>query len=271
MDTHSIIYRSSKIFYRTAGKGRPVILIHGFAEDGNIWNRQVDFLKGHFRLIIPDLPGSGRSELIPDMSIEGMADLIKEIIDIETANSLLPEKGSVVAVGHSMGGYIILALAEKYPALLSAFALVHSSAYADSEEKKSTRLKSIGFIQKNGAHEFLKAAIPNLFTPANNENPSNSFISDLIEKAKDFSPEALTAYYHAMINRPDRTHIFKNFLHPVLLIIGEHDNAVPFEQSMQQTYLPNCPYIHILRKSAHMGMLEETEKVNTALLAFLKD
>lgn len=205
------------------------------------------------------------------MSIEGMADLIKEIIDIETANNSIPEKSSVVAVGHSMGGYIILALAEKSPALLSAFALVHSSAYADNEEKKSTRLKSIGFIQKNGAHEFLKAAIPNLFTPDNNDNPDNSFIADLIEKSKDFSPEALTAYYHAMINRSDRTHILKNFLHPVLLIIGEHDNAVPFEQSMQQTYLPNCPYIHILRRSAHMGMLEETEKVNTALLAFLKD
>ena len=48
--------------------------------------------------------------------------------------------------------------------------------------------------------------------------------------------------------------------------LGEHDKAVPFEQSMQQCYLPNLSYIHILRNSAHMGMFEEADKLNNALL-----
>jgi pimeloyl-ACP methyl ester carboxylesterase len=257
-------YQSSKIFYHTIGSGKPVVLIHGFAEDGDVWKNQIEFLKDHFYLIIPDLPGSGQSEMINDMSIEGMAEVIKELLNIELKK--FPLQGAEgVLVGHSMGGYISLAFAEKYPSLLSSLALVHSSAFADSEEKKANRSKSIEFVKKNGAYEFLKAVIFDLFTENwTTKNPQA--VEGQIEKSKSFTDEAIIAYYQAMINRPDRTHVLKNFSKPILFIIGEHDKAVPFEQSMQQCYLPNIAHINILRNSAHMGMLEETEKVNHALL-----
>ena len=164
-----------------------------------------------------------------------------------------------------MGGYITLAFAEKYPEMLSSIALVHSSAFADNEEKKANRLKSIEFVKKNGAYEFLKAVITDLFTETWATN-NQKIVDGQIEKSKSFTDEAIIAYYQAMINRPDRTHVLKSFPKPILFIIGEHDKAVPFEQSMQQCYLPDISYIHILRNSAHMGMLEETEKANEALL-----
>ncbi len=63
----------------------PVMLVHGFGEDGKIWKDQVDFLKNHFKLIIPDLPGSGKSGRIDDMSMESMAEVLKKILDEETA------------------------------------------------------------------------------------------------------------------------------------------------------------------------------------------
>ena len=143
--------------------------------------------------------------------------------------------------------------------------MVHSSAFADSEEKKANRLKSIEFIKKNGAYEFLKATIADLFTETWSSNNKET-VEQQIEKSKSFTDEAIIQYYQAMINRPDRTHVLKNFSNPILFIIGEHDKAVPFQQSLQQCYLPNQSHIHILRNSAHMGMLEETEKVNNALL-----
>ena len=268
MQSKTFTYQSSKIYYRTIGKGNPVILIHGFAEDGDVWQNQIEFLKENFYLIIPDLPGSGKSELINDMSIEGMTGLIKEILSFELQSSSSPAEAEGVLVGHSMGGYITLAFAEKYPELLSSIALVHSSAFADSDEKKATRLKSIEFVKKNGAFEFLKAVITDLFTETWAAN--NQQIIDLqTEKSKAFADEAIIAYYHAMINRPDRTHVLKSFNKPIMFIIGEHDKAIPFEQSMQQCYLPNQSHIHILRNSAHMGMLEEVEKVNQALLQLI--
>jgi pimeloyl-ACP methyl ester carboxylesterase len=256
---------NKKIHYRIAGAGNPVVLLHGFGEDGDIWSHQVKFLQSFYQLIIPDLPGTGASELIDDMSIEGMAECIKEIIIRE----LTYPTEQVCVIGHSMGGYITLALAEKYPQLLNSFGLVHSSAFADSEEKKIARQKSIDFIQTNGAYDFLKTAIPGLFgdiwSPAHQTE-----ITSLVHKRKNFTPTALVQYYRAMIARPERTAVFKNFSGPVLFIIGEHDKAVPFEQSMQQTPLLNLAYIHILRNSAHMGMWEETDKVNAAMLSFLQ-
>ena len=260
MQLKTFTYQSSKNFYRTIGKGNPLILIHGFAEDGDIWTNQIEFLKNHFQIIIPDLPGSGKSEMIKDMSIEGMAELIKAIADAEKIETC-------IMLGHSMGGYISLAFAEKYPEMLSSIALVHSSAFADSDEKKANRLKSIEFVKKNGAFEFLKAVITDLFTEtwaANNPEP----VELQIEKSRHFTDEAIIAYYHAMINRPDRTNVLKNFSKPILFIIGEHDKAIPFDQSMQQCYLPNQSHIHILRNSAHMGMLEEADKVNKILVDF---
>lgn len=271
MLSKTISYHSSKIFYRVVGKGKPVILLHGFGEDGTIWNRQIEFLKEYFRLIIPDIPGSGQSEMISDMSVEGMAEIIKEILDLEVFKVSPPEGDLVGAVGHSMGGYITLAFAEKYPQLLSSFGLVHSSAFADSDEKKGARLKSIEFIKNNGAYEFLKTSIPGLFLRGQGGvNPADPDINELLEKGKQFSSEALIQYYRAMMARPDRTAELKNFDRPILFIIGEHDNAVPFIQSLQQCYLPKESHVHILRNSAHMGIWEEPGKTNNFLLQFLQ-
>ncbi len=222
-------------------------------------------------MIIPDLPGSGKSELINDMSIEGMAEIIKEIIYHEVQK--FPLQGAegvrVCLIGHSLGGYITLAFAEKYPQMLSSFGLIHSSAFADTEEKKAARLKSIEFISTHNAYDFLRTAIPGLFSRQWSQDHQPE-IESLVEKGHNFSSEVLIQYYHAMIARHDKTGVLKNFPHPILFIIGVHDNAVPFAQGLKQSYLPDLSYIHILRNSAHMGMWEEADQVNKALLVFLQ-
>ena len=126
------IYQDKKVLYRVSGSGFPVVFVHGFGEDGEVWKNQVDYLKDKAMLIIPDLPGSGQSEMIDDMSMVGMAECVKALVDFENIDKF-------TLLGHSMGGYISLAFAEKYPGMLNAFGLIHSTAYADTEEKKNTR------------------------------------------------------------------------------------------------------------------------------------
>lgn len=264
MTTKTISYKNNNLFYRIIGKGNPVVLLHGFGEDGDIWQLQVDLLKDHFQLIIPDIPGSGASPLIPNpgTGIDEYAEAVKYILDEEAIQSS-------IMIGHSMGGYITLAFAEKYPAMLQSFGLFHSSAFADTEEKKGARAKSIEFIQNNGAYEFLKTAIPGLFTTEFQEQQAEK-VNGLVEQGKKFSTAALVQYYQAMIARPDRTAVLKNFIHPILFILGEFDKAIPLESGLQQCYLPLQSHVHILKKSAHMGMWEETAKANEILFNFLK-
>ncbi len=259
MQTKTITYQNSKVFYRTTGKGAPLVFLHGFAEDSNIWQQQIVFFQEYFYLIIPDLPGTGKSAFIKNANIETYAEIVKLIIDTESIQQF-------TMIGHSMGGYVTLAFAEKHPQLLKSFVLFHSSAFADNDEKIEARKKSIEFINNNGAYSFLKTSIPGLFKNQNDTKP----INNLIEKGKNFTSEALTQYYTAMIKRPDRTSVLKTFPKPILFIIGEHDKAIPLESSLQQCYLPIQSHVHILKESAHMGMLEETEKANIILLNFLK-
>jgi pimeloyl-ACP methyl ester carboxylesterase len=268
-----IIFNDKKIFYRVEGAGRPVLLLHGFAEDGNIWNRQLDKLKQNYLLIIPDLPGSGQSEMLDrKCTLEDYAEVVKAIVDkeIKSEKSLPAGQGLVAMIGHSMGGYITLAFAEKYPQLLSAFGLFHSSAYADSEEKIQTRKKAIEFIKKNGKEEFLKTSVPGLFSEkTQQERPE--LIEELLALANKITPGALIQYYEAMILRPDRTHILKSFSRPVLFIIGKNDTAVPVQDSLEQSHLPQISYVHILENSAHEGMWEEEELAFKYLSEFLRE
>lgn len=265
-----ILYQHNKIVYRLFGKGNPVVLLHGFGEDGTIWNDQIDFLKNNFQLIVPDLPGSGQSEIIEDMSMEGMAEVIKKILDTESADSSPNGGGGVGAVGHSMGGYITLAFAEKYPELLKTFCLFHSSAFADNEEKKAVRKKGIEFINKHGAFEFLKTIIPGFFAPQTRELKPE-LVTKQIEPAGNFSNASLLNYYEAMMQRPDRTEVLKNSKVPVLFIAGEFDNAVPLNDVLKQCHLPELSYFHILKNSGHLGMIEEPGISNKLLKKFLMD
>jgi pimeloyl-ACP methyl ester carboxylesterase len=264
METKSTLYLDSPIAYRVIGHGSPVVLIHGFAEDHTVWKYQTDLLSQHFQLIVPDLPGSGRSPFIANADINTYSEIINSIIERE-----IPKNNTITIIGHSMGGYVALAFAEKYPDRLNAFGLFHSSAFADTEEKKLARKKSIEFINTNGAHAFLKTSMPGLFADKfTNEHASE--IEALIEQSNYFTKAALVQYYEAMIARLDRTSVLKEFTKPVLFIIGEHDRAVPMQIGLQQAYLPKEAHIHILPNSGHMGMWEEKEKSNMILLDFIK-
>jgi pimeloyl-ACP methyl ester carboxylesterase len=276
--------------YALIGEGKPVVLLHGFGEDAHIWDAQVDFLKDHCRLIVPQLPGTGRSSLLRenagvgretagvsresekkahasrltshDITIDDYADRIHALLQALDINSC-------IMIGHSMGGYITLAFAEKYPDKLQAMGLVHSTAFADSEEKKQMRQKAIDTIGKYGAAAFLKTTIPNLFGRSFKEKHPEK-IGELIRSGEQFSEATLQQYYRAMMLRPDRTPVLKSNDLPVLFVMGTEDNAAPMDDVLQQVSVPAKSYIYILEDVGHMGMWEATAELNRILLAFIQ-
>jgi pimeloyl-ACP methyl ester carboxylesterase len=263
----SIAGSSSSLYYREEGSGLAVVLLHGFAEDGAIWNNQVDYLRAYCRVVVPDLPGSGQSPSLTaaegagPTSIEALAGSIATLLDQLAVQQC-------IMIGHSMGGYIALAFAEKYPDRLTALGLFHSTAYADNEEKKTGRRKSIEFIRNNGSAAFIRQSIPNLFSGYAREYHPD-LIDSIISRYSGFSPDSLIAYYEAMIARPDRTAILRQFAGPVLFIIGQADGVIPMEQVLQQCHLPAVSHIHIIENAGHMGMLEAPDRSNTILHSFI--
>ncbi len=259
-------YKNKEIAYLKEGNGFPVVLLHGFAEDSAIWTSQTTVLKNHVTLIVPDLPGSGQSQILD--TTEDMAITMTDYADCIFA--LLQQEGisSCVMLGHSMGGYIALAFAEKYPQLIAGFGFVHSTAFADSGEKIAVRQRAISTMEQYGGAAFIRNTTPNTFGPAYKaERPER--IEALIEKGKDFTATALQQYYTAMMNRPDRTYVLANSKVPVLFIIGLQDMAVPPADALKQVHLPNEAHVNVLKEAGHMGMWEAEAEVNSAILFFV--
>lgn len=262
-----IQYKKSKLVYHQYGKGVPVILLHGFGETNAVWKNQVKVLSKICNLIVLDLPGSGKSPLMElqsrKLTIVNLADAVYAIIKKENFDKC-------IMLGHSMGGYITLAFAEKYPGRLKAFGLVHSTAFADSKEKKQIRLKGIDVIEKYGSYAFLKTTQPGLFS-AGFKKKHPEIVNDLIEEGRSSAKKSLQQYYYAMMNRPARTSVLKDNKLPVLFVMGTEDNAAPLNDVLQQVHLPVKTYIHILKNTGHMGMLEKPLQLNRILKDFIHE
>jgi pimeloyl-ACP methyl ester carboxylesterase len=262
MQEKNLVEQDLSLYYRIFGQGEPVVLIHGFAEDSRIWDGMISGLEKEYKLIVPDLAGSGRSTGNTNgITMESMAVHVHMILEKENIETCY-------MIGHSMGGYITLAFAEKYPDKLKGLGLFHSTVFADSDEKKSGRKKNIDFIEKHGSAKFLEQATPNLFSEHSKEKHPE-LLKEMITQYRDFSPASLIAYTDAMKNRPDRSEVLKKFRKPVLLIVGEFDTAIPIEQSMKMCRIADFAYIYIGAQSGHLGMLEEPEFCLKAMQDFL--
>lgn len=258
-------YFNTSISYQVEGEGEPVLLVHGFGEDSNVWNNQVSHLSKKYQVIVPDIPGSGKSTMLEGLS---QAVTLGDYAVCLQALLLHEKITECFIFGHSMGGYIMLAFVELYPNFVKGFGLVHSTAYADNEEKKENRQRGIEMMQEYGAGAFLKTTIPNLFGEAFKKSHPE-VVQQLIADAEQFSTPACQQYYTAMMNRPDRQLALKNSKVPVLFIAGTEDVAAPINDVLQQSKLPAISYIHVLDGVGHMGMLEAPEKVNQFLDHFI--
>lgn len=248
----------SGIFYTDQGKGFPVVLIHGFCETHEVWDRFARQLSADFRVISVDLPGFGKSRLLPAGFT--VADAASKI------NALLIQLDITrcVPVGHSLGGYVTLAMVNHQVDLFSGFGLFHSTAYADSEERKTARNKVIEFVSQNGVTPFIETFIPPLF-----HDKAHPDIPFAVKMALQTRPEALTGYARAMRDRPDLTSVIKKFTEPVLFIAGEKDTVIPPETLQKQAELGVKPHLSVLSNTAHMGMFEKEPETLNLVREFL--
>jgi pimeloyl-ACP methyl ester carboxylesterase len=248
----------ANLFFKHRGNGSNIILIHGFPMHHKVWDSFGDRFATSYTVITPDLPGFGQSPLLPQGF--SLAQVAEQLIQFVLDNSF----GDSVLIGHSLGGYVALAMVEKRPDLFTGLALFHSTAYADSEEKKLSRNKAIEFIKKNGAMAFATSFIAPLFADPHHE---------AIEKVKSIAAEskegAVIGYTTAMRDRPDQTKTLKSFKKPTLFLAGEKDPGIPVESIHRQAKECQKPEIHVISNVAHMAMFEQPEEAASKIASFL--
>jgi pimeloyl-ACP methyl ester carboxylesterase len=259
---YQLNFKEKKVAFYLSGGGdkTPIVLLHGFCEDSSLWEEWLSLLPPRSVIRI-DLPGFGQSELQDVLTIEQMADTVIAVLD-----HLQVKKCHLV--GHSMGGYVCMAFAEKQAQRLTSLCMFHSHPFADPEDRKAGRLKSIESVKKNGPIVFVRQLIPRLFAYDYSKGYPIE-VHKLIHRAIHFSPEAIIAALEAMRIRPDRSKVLKNITCPVLFFIGKHDTAVPLNMSLAQAHLPTLADIHLLPTAGHMGMFEAQRETAKAFREFL--
>lgn len=251
------------IHYTSRGAGKAIMLIHGFPTDGSTWQYITSALSAKYRLIIPDLPGAGKSPLPAfPLTVEYMAQSVLEILDKEKITK-------AIVAGHSMGGYTALEMAAKQPERFAGLSLIHSSAYQDSEEKKEARRKANRIIEKgrDGQRVFLLGAAPNMFATKYADNHPEK-LNAFVEKGMELPGANLVAFYNAMIQREDTTSILKNANFPVQWIIGEDDHVIPKKDLLEQSALPNISDVELYDGCGHLSMEEMPERLAKDLIRF---
>lgn len=227
-------------------------LIHGFCMNNSIWDKIVHKLSAT-KIVLLSLPGYNTTEGLTYENIESLAASYAELIN---------EPG--IVVGHSMGGYLALQICQLFPEKIKALVLFHSHAYADDDAKVEGRKKHISFLQKHGAQKFYKEVMPNFFY-----KKENKAIAGLINNAANMQVDVLINDLELMIKRKDTTDFLAQTDIPVAFIIGKYDVLIDNSSWFRQSSLPKTAGVYVLKKSAHMGMLEEPSKSAEAINHFI--
>jgi pimeloyl-ACP methyl ester carboxylesterase len=246
------------LFAKEYGAGKTLLFIHGFPMHQQVWEDFILPFVKNYHVITLDLPGFGKSPgLQSPFSLDDVADQILTFIDEK-------ELHDIAVIGHSLGGYVALAMIAKEPDAFSSICLFHSTALADSREKKESRDKVIEFVEKNGSEAFTTNFIAPLFADAN--NASIEHVKDI---AKQSSAEAVMGYTLAMRDRTDKRDVLRDFQKPSLFIVGNRDQGIPVESIHQQVVACNFSEMHILDQVGHMGMYENPGESAIEIMAFL--
>jgi pimeloyl-ACP methyl ester carboxylesterase len=253
-------FRGTEFTYHSQHSGPAVIFIHGFLENRLMWSRLMAGLPRAYRKITLDLPGHGTAPNLGYVhTMEDLAALVHSLVEH------LKLKRFFVC-GHSLGGYVALALAEQHPDKIKGLLLLNSTARADSLERQKNRDKAIEVVKRN-YKSYIRLSIPMLFRPKNRRNLSSE-VNKVKTEALHTSQQGIIATLEGMKLRPDREVLLHFAPYPILFVGGKHDPVIPLKDIEEQ--MKGHRVTPLLLENGHMSYLEDFEPLLAGVKKFLK-
>lgn len=226
-----------------------------------MWADQVRHLSPHYRVITPDLRGHGKSPA--PGGIYAMDELAADVLAL--LDRLQVERAAVA--GHSMGGYVALALWRLAPERIAGMGLVATQARADTEEGKQPRMMLAEALQREGAAAAVRMIGPRLLAP---DMPLDSALARALLATQRHTPVAgLWGSMLGIAERPDCRDLLPAIRVPALVLVGLADQAILPERSAEMAAaLPDAMLVE-LPGVGHMPNMEQPEAANEAVSAWL--
>lgn len=239
------------LYYRIEGKGSPLVLLHSGGMAGEEWSPQIEALSKRHQLIIPDLPGHGRSLLEADkLTVDHMG---REVI------ALLDELNidQTHICGSSMGGAVSLWLAMNYPERIKRMVVYRITYRKNTGTHAQTRsMADPGYWQRFGLHKWLSK----LHEPQGGPDAWKKVIARVSES---LDPET-SAHNHQLAD-------LKGIGCPVLLVVGDRDPVAPLADVLDMYHTIPEAGLWVMPYATHITATNtwRSEAFSEELLRFL--
>ncbi|MEG2728618.1 MAG: alpha/beta hydrolase [Mucinivorans sp.] len=259
MMAHSVAVR-----YADAGCGtKVVLLLHGYGESMDVWDHFAGLLGKSLRVVRMDLPGSGFSDwgALETIDIDFMASVAAAVLE-----KLGVEHATIV--GHSMGGYVAVAMGELFPERVEGLVMMHSLPLGDTPEKKEHREREIALIAQ-GKKELLASINPARSFAPNNAYKMQDAIDELSEQIMLTDDRAMMATLRGMAARKDRSDFFEHTNIARLMCFGRHDNYISQEQAQAMIDRSVGAEHQWFESSGHSSFIEEPALAAQRVIDFI--
>lgn len=248
--------------YTEQGRGEAIVLLHGYPLDGRVWDAVARPLAERYRVIVPDLRGFGRSKSDAAFTMTSLAE------DVHALVEKLGAKPCVMG-GLSMGGYVTLQYARRYPRELRGVMMINSKAEADNSEQKEAREAGIKLLKEKGMGPVAEQMLPKMVSPGTLKRGGEP-VERLKKIMLEQSPTAMQHALAAMRDRDDSRDFVHSIAEPVLIIAGVDDGIVPLKLSEELHRETERSELVILSDAGHMTPMEQPGKVVEAITRFME-
>lgn len=250
--------------YQDSCSGPTLLLIHGFPLNSSLWEPQLEDLSDAARLLAPDLRGFGLSGNSNEpYTVALMADDCMGLLDA------LGVQEPVVVCGHSMGGYIAFEFYRRFRDWVAGMILISTRPGADTPAGQTGREQMAQKAREEGPEAIAAAMLPKLLAPEtyNRDEDLVAFVRDMMESA---TVDGIVGSLMAMKDRPDSTELLAEIDVPTLIIHGDEDQIVPFEEAEKmRDAIPRAELV-LVPGAGHLPNLEQAEGFNEAVWDFLE-
>jgi len=251
------ISKNKVINYTDHGDGAPLVLIHAFPTDHRLWDAQQEPLQKYFRVITLDLIGFGQSSKTNGQAIS----MNEYATDVKQLMDHLRIKNATIG-GESMGGYVALAMLEKYPDKVDSLILSNTQAIADNADTRAKREVSAKEILKSGTLGLIDGYIKNALSTHASKQTKETLRAILTSQPATGMASAL----RGMSARQDTSQALANSSRKILIITSDQDAVLPAEQGQKMHTLAKNSKLVLIKNAGHLSSMEQPQQWNQAVI-----
>ena len=254
----------TKIHQQTFGKGKPIVLVHGWAMHSGIWRDFAQQLAQNYQVTCIDLPGHGCSEKIDSFTLEQISESLVNAISDESSCWL----------GWSLGATVVLDIARRFPKRVNSLVLLAGNpSFTQTQQWPGMNVALLdAFADK--LNEDCQATLVRFLSLQVNNLPD---YKTLLRTLKSAITECDAPDYEILqggldiLKHADLRPALSGSSVPVSVILGTRDTLVPVSAGQNMRELAPEIMLNIIDKAGHVPFLSHPQDVLAIISRFMDE